>query len=445
MNVMQTYTNASVQSPMISTILSIQEISYQRAVKQTSLSIHDELTVRRRRTYECLFKVSSTSGSGLPCTPHEKIGSQDYNQLLDDLHEMLRSLCESRQHGTVLEWMPMFCTLDSFWSTKAALDWLYEQPSTRDRLDDYTLYPIEALVAVIYENFYQRAEFKCDLRVLMGFRIAVLRSTHGRFSRLLGRHRNSRYCILVRVTIMPSSTTNIVQWPMWVNRCLDLLHSSAFRFVIWQNITPRWWPTCSTPTVIRIHRLFCRTSKPRIKAIYRFNKKSFGQAERNDRYWRIVNAISDWMHPFHRTMWARMVSPLKTPEWRNTILVERLFSVNISSFFAPARHDSLFLGHKHHSNLNPLAVPFSAQRDRDQGVSSSTNNDKIPAQLVLFEPRTTSSGRPSCQTTHQRMHHRPQEDWDWSMESRNCLFVVFSTDERESAHQHLISVRKENN
>lgn len=127
---------------------------------------------------------------------------------------MLRSLCESRQHGTILEWMPMFCTLESFWSTKAALDWLYEQPSTRDRLDDYTLYPIEALIAVIYENFYQRAEFTCDLSVLMGFRIAAVRSAHERFFRFLGKHRNSRYYILVRVTIMPSSTTNIVRWPM---------------------------------------------------------------------------------------------------------------------------------------------------------------------------------------------------------------------------------------
>jgi hypothetical protein len=58
--------------------------------------------------------------------------------------------------------------MESFWSTKAALDWIYDQPSTGDRLDDYTLYPIEALIAVIYENFYNRSQFKCDLGVLMG-------------------------------------------------------------------------------------------------------------------------------------------------------------------------------------------------------------------------------------------------------------------------------------
>ncbi len=80
---------------------------------------------------------------------------------------MLGSLCDFR-NKIDNEPMPMFCTMESFWSTKAALDWLYDQPSTRDRIDDYTLYPIEALIAVIYENFYKRAQFKCDLGVLMG-------------------------------------------------------------------------------------------------------------------------------------------------------------------------------------------------------------------------------------------------------------------------------------
>lgn len=103
---------------------------------------------------------------GLPCTPYEKIGTQDYNQLLDDLNKMLGSLCDLHDK-TNQEPMPMFCTIESFWSTKAALDWLYDRPSTRDRLDDYTLYPIEALIAVIYENFYNRVQFQCDLGVLM--------------------------------------------------------------------------------------------------------------------------------------------------------------------------------------------------------------------------------------------------------------------------------------
>ena len=80
---------------------------------------------------------------------------------------MFNSLCDFR-HQEDEEPMPMFCTMESFWSTKAALDWLYEQPTTRDRLDDYTLYPIEALIAVIYEHFYHQVDFRCDLAVLMG-------------------------------------------------------------------------------------------------------------------------------------------------------------------------------------------------------------------------------------------------------------------------------------
>ena len=42
----------------------------------------------------------------------------------------------------------------------------------------------------------------------------------------------------------------------------------------------------------------------------------------------------------------------------------------------------------------------------------STDSDKTPAQLVLFEPRSVSSRDRSCQTIYQRMHRRPREDWD---------------------------------
>lgn len=139
---------------------------YQSDILEHSRRTHGLLKI------EFVFCVCSialiSSRSGLPCTPFDKLGSEDYNRLLDDLHEMLNSLCDFRhQHDE--EPMPMFCTMESFWSTKAALDWLYEQPNTRDRLDDYTLYPIEALIAVIYENFYHQVNFRCDLPVLMGF------------------------------------------------------------------------------------------------------------------------------------------------------------------------------------------------------------------------------------------------------------------------------------
>ena len=61
------------------------------------------------------------------------------------------------------------------------------------------------------------------------------------------------------------------------------------------------------------------------------------------------------------------------------------------------------------SSLNPLAVPFSLLKVQ---LESSLDTDRTPAQLVLFEPRDEPSPHPSCQTIHQRMHHRPREDWD---------------------------------
>ena len=128
---------------------------------------------------------------------------------------MLVSLCDFRQKMNE-EPMPMFCTLESFWSTKAALNWIYDQPSTRDRLDDYTLYPIEALIAVIYENFYNRARFKCDLGVLMGLifssKILFINKNQKFFS--LGKLRNNRFFILVLVIIMQYSRINTVPWLM---------------------------------------------------------------------------------------------------------------------------------------------------------------------------------------------------------------------------------------
>jgi len=109
--------------------------------------------------YQADILEHSRRTHGLPCTPYEKIGTQDYNQLLDELNEMISSLDEK---------MPIFCTMESFWLIKAALDWIYDQPTTQHRTDDYTMYPIESLIAVIYENFYKQTQFKCDLGVLMG-------------------------------------------------------------------------------------------------------------------------------------------------------------------------------------------------------------------------------------------------------------------------------------
>jgi hypothetical protein len=66
-------------------------------------------------------------------------------------------------------------------------------------------------------------------------------------------------------------------------------------------------------------------------------------------------------------------------------------------------------GKNSNTNLNALAIPFHT---RTENQRSTTDNDKTPAQLVLFEPKNASSRGRSCQTVYQRMHHRPREDWD---------------------------------
>lgn len=103
----------------------------------------------------------------LPCTElKEKIANGDYNQILDNLQTMTNKFRETSS-------MPIFCTIKSFWSIKFALDWLYNRETTRHRTDNYVLYPFEALIAVIYENFYRQTDFRCDLKVLMEFVIDI--------------------------------------------------------------------------------------------------------------------------------------------------------------------------------------------------------------------------------------------------------------------------------
>lgn len=66
-----------------------------------------------------------------------------------------------------------------------------------------------------------------------------------------------------------------------------------------------------------------------------------------------------------------------------------------------------------YSDLNPLAVPFNFKTEKTkETIQRSTDIDKRPAQLVLFEPGKSSSQGRSCQIIHQRMHHRPRENWD---------------------------------
>ena len=125
---------------------------------------------------------------------------------------MLGSLCDFRNYIDN-EPMPMFCTMESFWSTKVALDWIYDQPTTRDRMDDYTLYPLEALIAVIYESFYSRAQFKCDLGVLMGL-VCGDSVIETKLFMYLGKLLSNQFCTLVHVIIMEYLRINTVPWRM---------------------------------------------------------------------------------------------------------------------------------------------------------------------------------------------------------------------------------------
>ncbi len=70
------------------------------------------------------------------------------------------------------------------------------------------------------------------------------------------------------------------------------------------------------------------------------------------------------------------------------------------------------IGKNSGSNLNPLAIPFAIRTEQQEIIQRSTDSDKTPAQLVLFEPRNIPSRERSCQTTYQRINHRPREDWD---------------------------------
>jgi hypothetical protein len=72
----------------------------------------------------------------------------------------------------------------------------------------------------------------------------------------------------------------------------------------------------------------------------------------------------------------------------------------------------IFLGKDSYSNLNPLAIPFIIPNEEQEILSRSRENEKLPAQLVLYEPRNVSSQGQSCQTIYQRLYHRPREDWD---------------------------------
>lgn len=71
-----------------------------------------------------------------------------------------------------------------------------------------------------------------------------------------------------------------------------------------------------------------------------------------------------------------------------------------------------FLGKNSYSNLNPLAIPFVTPKEEQERISHSKEHEKLPAQLVVYEPRNISNQGRSCQTIYQRLHHRPREDWD---------------------------------
>ncbi|CAM2718705.1 unnamed protein product [Rotaria socialis] len=315
--------------------------------------------------YQADILEHSRRTHGLPCTPYEKIGTQDYNQLLDDLNEMLSSLCDSRQktnHGT----MPMFCTIESFWSTKAALDWIYDQPSTRDRLDDYTLYPIEALIAVIYRNFYSRVQFKCELGVLMGKtpQQPVLHSRACDYHAIL----ENKYCAMAHVRDLAEYYTSLMAY-LYYTYC-D--HNST-------------------------------TLLPYVKVTYQGNLSLQQEAYRSGKKERFKKVINGNYSSYDDTSLSSSISSNDKAFENNKNPIQKKKYEN---------HRNHSMRKESNSNLNPLAVPFEIQIQQQERIQHSKDNNKPPAQLVLFEPRNTPSPVPSCQTMYQRMHHRPRENWD---------------------------------
>ncbi|CAF1350963.1 unnamed protein product [Adineta steineri] len=321
--------------------------------------------------YQADILEHSRRTHGIPCTPNEKIGTQDYNQLLDDLNEMLDSLCDFRKKIDD-ERMPMFCTMESFWSTKAALDWIYDQPSTRDRLDDYTLYPIEALIAVIYENFYNRAQFKCDLGILMGKtpQQPVLHSRACDYHAIL----ENKYCAMAHVRDLASYYTSLMAY-LFYTYC-D--HNSS-------------------------------TLLPYIKVTYHGSlalQREAYWSGRKDEYKR---------NPNKNSLKSNCTLSLSSSS-SDASLNDKLFENTKNSMKTKKYENNRNNSTKNIScsNLNPLAIPFlnQTEQQQQQTIQRSTDSEKTPAQLVLFEPRPNPSRERSCQTIYQRIHHRPCEDWD---------------------------------
>ncbi|CAF4554051.1 unnamed protein product [Rotaria sp. Silwood1] len=317
--------------------------------------------------YQADILEHSRRTHGLPCTPYEKIGTQDYNQLLDDLNEMLSSLCDFR-NNIHNEPMPMFCTMESFWSTKSALDWLYDQPSTRDRTDDYTLYPIEALIAVIYENFYNRVQFKCDLGVLMGKtpQQPVLHSRACDYHAIL----ENKYCAMAHVRDLAKYYVSLMAY-LFYTYC-D--HNSS-------------------------------TLLPYIKVTYQGNLSLQQEAYwsgKKDQYKKITNDNC-------LTLNDTLLSSLNINSNDKSVNNNNNSSIKIKKY-ENNRNNSI--RKDSYSNLNPLAIPFVIRKEQQETIQHSTDNDKTRAQLVLFEPRNKSFPVRSCQTIYQRMHHRPRENWD---------------------------------
>ncbi|CAF0791690.1 unnamed protein product [Adineta ricciae] len=318
--------------------------------------------------YQADILEHSRRTHGLPCTPYEKIGTQDYNQLLDDIHEMLGSLCDFCNYIDNVP-MPMFCTMESFWSTKAALDWIYDQPTTRDRIDDYTLYPLEALIAVIYENYYSRAQFKCDLGVLMEKtpQQPVLHSRACDYHGIL----ENKYCAMAHVRDLSEYYISLMAY-LYYTYC-D--HNSS-------------------------------TLLPYIKVTYHGSLSLQQEA-----YW------SGKQGEYKKIKKGKCLLPSVTlSSSSDGSLNDKSFADVHKTALKTKRfdhHGPPSIRENSESNLNSFAKPFNTQTDRQETTPrSSSTNDKTPAHLVVFEPRSIPSCNRSDPITYQRIHPRSCEDWD---------------------------------
>ena len=157
--------------------------------------------------YQADILQHSRRTHGLPCTPYGKIGTEDYNQVLNDLHEMLGLLCDFPTS------MPMFCTMESFRSTKSGTRLALRSPV--DTRSNGELHAVSnriahcgALRTLLSSSRAQMQSGNLD-GVANSFEFDACTSIFYSEKRL-----SNRFFMLEPVIITPSSRINTVRWHM---------------------------------------------------------------------------------------------------------------------------------------------------------------------------------------------------------------------------------------